>query len=72
MHGIGTSLNTISTHLILDSSMQPFSMGFFWKDIALRVMRGKRRLVQAIEIATGIQNTTFPRQAPLMPIFKMK
>lgn len=33
LHGIGTSLHTISTHLILDSSMQPLIIGFFWKNV---------------------------------------
>lgn len=31
---MGTSVHTISTHLILDSSIQPFSKGFFWKKTA--------------------------------------
>lgn len=30
LHGMGTSLYTTSTHLILESSMQPLTMGFFW------------------------------------------
>ena len=32
LHGIGSSQHTISTHLILESSIQPFIMGFFWNN----------------------------------------
>lgn len=75
---MGASQHTISTHLILLSSMQPFNVGFFWKNVIITlfaymgiikiiVMRETQQIVKFLKIIKSSksisQMLTYPRTA---------